>query len=168
MGSKCSWQSRIAVTLLVLVLATGALSGAVTAQDGTTVTVEDEETLSTGAEYGSAYSASSAETDEGTVSPTASDDERTVSPTASDDDGYERAVAVSVIPNGSSFGSDETMNILVGAFNESGFKQPIEDATLNVTVQRPDGTTSQCDRQTGADGDAEVESDRSNDNQNGT
>ena len=157
MVRKYKWKSRLVVLLLVLVLIAGGLSGAVAGEDITAGTAENQETKLPGAGNETAYSATSTGTKDGTVSPTESDEE-----------GYERVVAVTVLPNGNSFQSDETMDILVGALNYSDFEQSISGATLDVTVQRPDGTTWERQVTTGSQGNAQVDYDLSNDNQDGT
>ena len=70
-------------------------------------------------------------------------------------------VTVTVAPTGESFQSNGTMEIFVGAFNDTEPKIGVGGEQLNVSVHRPDGTTEYFDVTTDAEGRAQVDYDLS-------
>lgn len=159
LGRRQRWLCNLGVLLLVLAVVAGALSGTAVASTEENVTVEDSNVSIETAENGSAYTATSGSTDETAVQPLDIDDSF----------GGETEVSVAVVPTGESFPSDGTMPILVGAINRTSDPEtPVGGEELNITVERPDGTTVSYSVTTGDDGNTRVEYDLSDDNQNGT
>lgn len=68
--------------------------------------------------------------------------------------GEDSKIAVTVIPKGPSFAPDETMRIFVGAFTDSPVPSGLANVGLNVTVEQPDGETSEYSVTTNSDGNA--------------
>ncbi|MEZ3163923.1 VWD domain-containing protein [Halorubrum sp. RMP-47] len=81
--------------------------------------------------------------------------------TADSDDSYtgDTRVSVTAIPTGASFEANGTMEIFVGAFNDTDPPSVIAGESLNVTVEAPDGTAEEFTATTGEDGRASVEYD---------
>lgn len=87
------------------------------------------------------------------------------SKTASSTSGEEIRVALSIVSAGPSFASNSTADIFIGAIDSSnGISNPVENKTLSITVERPDGETETFEKTTGEFGNAHVEYDLSETN----
>ena len=159
LGRSWRWVYNLGVLLLVLAVVAGALSGTAVATTEENVTAADSDVPIETAENGSAYTATSGNADETAVQTLDVDDSCC----------GETEVSVAVVPTGESFPSDGTMPIIVGAVNRTANPEtPVAGEELNITVERPDGTTESYSVTTDDGGSARVDYDLSNDNQNGT
>ncbi len=156
MRTDGKWVIKLSVSLLLLAVVAGALSGGVAATPGDNVTTGGD---TVDEENSSVYSATTAGSDTDGAQLMDSDDSCCDDP----------EVAVTVVPTGSSFASDETMTIYVGAYNDTTpVPTAVANENINVTVTRPDGTTTNYSVTTDSDGKAQVDYDLSADSQNGT
>lgn len=74
------------------------------------------------------------------------------------DDDVEVAVVVSP-PGSSSFASDETVDVWVGAYTPTDIREPVADETLEITISQPDGGQTNSTVETDSNGSAHVEYD---------
>ncbi|WP_197431283.1 VWD domain-containing protein [Halorubrum sp. CBA1125] len=130
-----------------MAIAVGAGGAAATGDANVTVGEGDEPVAAD--DNGTAISATSAGSSDAAIRLAESDDSY----------GSDPKVAVTVVPTGGSFASDETMEIFVGAFNDSATASGLANVPLTVTVERPDGITSNYTVTTDSDGGAKVDYD---------
>jgi surface glycoprotein (TIGR04207 family) len=95
------------------------------------------------------FSATSGGSDEGSFSTTDSGESYT----------GDTRVSVTAIPTGASFEANGTMEIFVGAFNDTEPRSAVADEPLNVTVETPDGSAEEFTVTTSEDGRSSVEYD---------
>lgn len=128
-----------------------ALDAGDTGNTGTAATTESSWSLATDTDGGPpandtertlGFSATSGGSDDGSLS------------TADSDESYtgETRVAVTAIPTGASFEANGTMEIFVGAFNDTDPPSVVTGEPLNVTVETPDGTVETFTATTGQNG----------------
>jgi len=132
----------LAVILCILAVASGAVAAVET--QSTDRELFDDEMAS---ENGTAIS--------NTSEPVENDSEGSIQ-TEEGDDNIEVGVAVSPPQDRGSFASDGTVDIWVGASTFGDIPEAIEDETLNVTIEDPDGSVDDFQVETDANGSAHL------------